>query len=132
MTDYYEMAKLADRILAIADENLDRLSEIIEELEPGVRKELIDSDFLNAYQVFYYYFRVEPDEIVKDRLMLEPATSVKTGIHINDYEIIEIYFSIKDDEPVITLSDGDIEVSRFSGRNAYSEALKFVQDKSFL
>ncbi|MDD4127352.1 MAG: hypothetical protein PHV39_06665 [Methanomicrobium sp.] len=132
MTDYYELAKLADQILGIADEDMEKLSEIIEDLEPKVRDELIDSDFFNAYQIFYYYFRVEPEEIVKDRLMLEPATSVKTGIHIDDYDILEMYFALKENKPEIILSDGDVEIKRFSGGKAYTDAVNFVKNESFL
>ncbi|MDD3976985.1 hypothetical protein L1994_05325 [Methanomicrobium antiquum] len=128
MTDYYELAELADQLLGIADEDNEKLSEILQELEPPVREELIDSDFLNAYQVFYYYFRTEPEEIEKDRLMLEPATSVKNGIHINDFDILEIYFSHNKNIPEIIISDGDNELKRFSGKNAYIDAMLYLKE----
>jgi len=128
LTDYYELAELADQLLGIADEDNEKLSEILQELEPPVREELIDSDFLNAYQVFYYYFRTEPEEIEKDRLMLEPATSVKNGIHINDFDILEIYFSHNKNIPEIIISDGDNELKRFSGKNAYIDAMLYLKE----
>jgi len=131
LTDYYELAELADQILGIADEDLKELAEIIDKLEPEVREELLDSDFLNAYQVFYYYFRCEPREIVKDRLMLEPATAVKSKIHIDDYDILEIYFTVKSSSPEIILSDGDVEIKHFTGREAYRDATAFAENKSY-
>ncbi|MBN2733591.1 MAG: hypothetical protein JXQ82_01880 [Methanomicrobiaceae archaeon] len=131
MTDYYELAELADQILGIANEDLTELSEIIDDLEPRLREELLDSDFLNAYQVFYYYFRCEPREIVMDRLMLEPATSVKSKIHIDDYDILEMYFTVKNSSPEIVLSDGDAEIKHFSGKDAYQDAVNYAENKSY-
>lgn len=130
MTDYYELAELADQILGIANEDIKELSEIIDDLESGLREELLDSDFLNAYQVFYYYFRCNPREIVKERLMLEPATSVKSKIHIDDYDIFEMYFFVKNNNPEIILSDGDVVIKNFSGKDAYKNAVSYAENYS--
>ncbi len=96
-----------------------------------MRRELIDSDFLNAYQVFYYFFRTEPNEMIKDRLLLEPATSLKSGIHIDDFDILEMIFRVKDSSPEILFSDGEMEIKSFFGENAYSDALIYIESYDF-
>ena len=45
-------------------------------LDPALRNELLVSDLLNAYQAFYYFFRILPDDLVCERLELEPASSL--------------------------------------------------------
>ena len=60
--------------------------------------------------------------------MLEPATSVKNGIHINDFDILEIYFSHNKNIPEIIISDGDNELKRFSGKNAYIDAMLYLKE----
>ena len=55
------------------------LSGMLDALDTGTRNELLESDLLNAFQVFYYYFRINPDELVKERLELEPASSLHNG-----------------------------------------------------
>lgn len=127
MTDNIELAELADQILEIADEDYDRLSSIIEDLDEEVRNEILVSDFLHAYQVFYYYFRMEPSEIVIDRLMLEPASSLENGVFIEDFDIFELWFIIEDNKGVIYVSDGEKIRKKFSGRRAYTEAAAYAK-----
>jgi hypothetical protein len=127
MTDNIELAELADQILEIADEDYDRLSSIIKDLDEEVKNEILVSDFLHAYQVFYYYFRMEPSEIVIDRLMLEPASSLEKGVFIEDFDIFELWFIIEDNKGVIYVSDGSKILKKFSGRQAYTEAAKYAK-----
>lgn len=131
MTDNIELAELADQILGIADEDYDRLSSIIGELDEETREDILVSDYLHAYQVFYYYFRVHPDEIVVDRLMLEPASSLEHGVFMDRYDIFELWFVIKGKEGVIFVSDGDRVLKSFKGRSAYDDAVKYAKSREW-
>ena len=97
MTDYETLSKIADDILDEADDDIDRLVDLLSLQDGAVLNELLDSDLLNAYQVFYYYFRREPSELIQDILMLEPATSLRYGVHIDDSELAEVVADTRDD-----------------------------------
>ncbi len=127
MTDNIELAELADQILNIADDDYDELCSIIDELDDETKEELLVSDFLHAYQVFYYYFRREPAEIVIDRLMLEPASSLEKGVFIDDYDMFELWFKIEENEGVILVSDGETVLKKFTGRTAYDDSVMFAR-----
>lgn len=127
MTDYYELAELADKILALADENYEYLSEVLDDLDEGLRNEMLNSDFLNAYQVFYFYFRQKPEEIVEDRLLLASASELKKGLLIYEYSLLEIFFRVEDNKGIIIVSDGDRELKRFYGRSAYWNAMEYAR-----
>ncbi|WP_421907946.1 hypothetical protein [Methanolacinia petrolearia] len=126
MTDSIELAELADQILDIAEDNYDRLSSIIDDLDDEVKNELLVSDFLHAFQVFYYYFRMDPSEIVIDRLMLQPASSLEKGVFIENFDIFELWFIIEDNNGIIYVSDGEKILRKFSGRKAYTEAVEYA------
>ncbi len=125
-TDYYELAALADSLFTISDEDEEKLAGLLDELDPGVRRELLSSDLLNAYQVFYYYFRETPDELVQDRLLLHAASDLGGGLLIEEYDIYEVILAVKDELPVIVVTDGDEETARFSGRSAYREMMAYL------
>jgi hypothetical protein len=96
-----------------------------------VRNELLVSDLLNAYQVFYYYFRVFPDELVKERMELEPASSLPQGLKIDEVDILELFFVMKDHKPLIIISDGDKTVATFSGNTAYANGMKYLENPEY-
>lgn len=127
MIDNIELAELADQILDIADEDYDHLSSIIDDLNEELKKEILLSDFLHAYQVFYYFFRKNPEEIVIDRLMLEPASSLENGIFIDKYDIFELWFIIEENEGIIYVSDGEKILKKFKGRTAYDESVSYAR-----
>jgi hypothetical protein len=128
MTDYYELAQLADRIFSICNDNMDRLVEVLLSLDPDIRNELIFSDFMNAYQVFYYFFREAPTELAKERLILEHSTSVESGVLVEERELLELIFTIRDNIPVILVFDGDVVLHTFSGSSAYRDAVAYAEE----
>jgi len=130
MTDYYELAELADKILALADENYEYLCEVLDDLDEELRNEMLNSDFLNAYQVFYFFFRQKPEEIVEDRLLLASASELKKGLKIDDYSLLEINFRVEENEGIITVSDGDRELKKFYGKSAYWNAIEYAKTHS--
>ena len=126
-----ELAALADRLLEESDEDVERLAKKIGSLDADVRNELMVSDLLNAYQVFYYYFRIIPDELVKERMELEPASSLPRGLKIDEVEFLELFFIMKDAKPLIVVSDGEKPVATFSGGNAYSDGKAYLENPEY-
>ena len=126
-----ELVSLADKLLEEIDDNVELLAKKIGSLDAGVRNELMVSDLLNAYQVFYYYFRTVPDELVKERMELEPASSLPRGLKIDEVEFLELFFVMRDHKPLIIVSDGEKPVATFSGGNAYSDGMQYLENPEY-
>jgi len=129
---FSRLVLVADRLLEDADDDVARLARDIDALEQPVRDELLVSDLLNAYQVFYYVFRTEPELLVQELLDLEPASSLVHGLKIEETDLLEMVFGIKDAKPVIAISDGDKVVATFSGKSAYEQGRKFLKSPEYL
>lgn len=125
--DYEELGILADTILEECDDDVALLAERIGQMPETVRDGLLCSDFLNAYQVFYFFFRVQPADIEMERLILLPASELQFGILINEIELLELIFAVVNNEPVIIVSDGDRILAHFSGNGAYEDGLRFIE-----
>jgi hypothetical protein len=126
-----ELVATADRILEESDEDVAQLATRIGSLDADVRNELMVSDLLNAYQVFYYYFRTVPDELVKERMELEPASSLPRGLKIDEVEFLELVFVMRDHKPLIVVSDGEKAVATFSGNTAYANGMKYLENPEY-
>jgi hypothetical protein len=124
---YAKLGALADLLLEKCDEDAAALAQELDGLTAPEREGLLSSDFFNAYQVFYYFFRTEPDEMERDRLLFLPASELQYGIRINEIELCELIFAVVGKEPVILVSDGDRILARFTGRDAYSSGLSFIE-----
>jgi len=128
---YDKLVAVADDLFLKCDEDIKCISRMIEALDPATRNELLVSDLLNAYQVFCYYFRTCPDELVRERLELEPASSLITGVKIDEIELLALIFSVKDHRPVIIVSDGEHSLCTFTGKTAYAEGLKYIENPPY-
>ena len=124
--DPMELAVLADRVLQIAGENEARLAEVLDTLDPDSRAALLDSDFLNAYQVFYYYFREVPEPLAEDRLLLHAAQDTREWILVDGDEEVDFYFLIHDGKPAMEVREADVVLARFEGKDAYRRARAFL------
>ncbi len=124
---YEELGDLADCILEECDENVAMLAERIGRMPSQIRFGLLTSDFLNAYQVFYFFFRIQPVEIEMERLILLPASELQHGIKINEIELNELIFAVINHEPVIIISDGDNVLARYIGQTAYRQAQEYIE-----
>lgn len=127
---YSELYSIADRILEIGEDRPDLLAGELERLPQSIRSELLASDILNAYQVFYYYFRKDPGDLEKDRLTLQPASALSTGVMITETDLFEVIFSVEDEEPLFSVSDGEQVIARFRGNDSYSKVLRFIDESS--
>jgi hypothetical protein len=125
---YSELYPIVDRILEESEDDPEVLSRALDRLDPALRDELLLSDFLNAYQVFYYYFREDPGDLERDRLILEPASALSTGVLITEIELYEVIFLVDSGEPVISVHTGPEIIANFRGKGAYRSALQFLED----
>ena len=128
---FSELVAVADKLLEESDEDVERLVKKLGSLDAGVRSELMVSDLLNAWQVFYYCFRTVPDELVRERMELEPASSLSRGLKIDEVEFLELFFVMKDSKPLIVISDGEKAVATFFGRTAYENGRKYLENPEY-
>jgi hypothetical protein len=128
---YPELVALADRLLEESDDDVAQLATRIGLLDADVRNEMMVSDLLNAWQVFYYYFRTVPDELVKERMELEPASALPRGLKIDEVEFLELFFVMRDHKPLIIISDGEKPVATFSGGNAYTDGIAYLENPEY-
>jgi len=128
---YRDLVALVDRLLEESDDDVDLLAGRIGSLDADVRGELMVSDLLNAYQVFYYYFRTVPDELAKERMELEPASVLKDGLMIDEVDILSLLFLMEDRKPWIIVSDGEKRLASFTGRTAYAEGMKYLENPEY-
>jgi hypothetical protein len=128
---YRELVALADKLLEESDEDDTKLARGLDAVDPGARNELLTSDLLNASQVFYYFFRTVPDMLVQERMELEPASALVRGLKIDEIDQLEMIFIVKDGQPKIIISDGEKALMTYSGRNAYAEGLKYLENPEY-
>ena len=128
---YPTLVALADQLFEKCEEDIRCLSHRIDKLDPALRNDLLASDLLNACQVFYYFFRMLPDELAGERLELEPASSLVKGVKIDEIELLDLIFSVKNHEPFIIVSDGDHPLMTFTGKTAYAQGLKYIENPPY-
>lgn len=128
---YHTLVALADHLFEECDDDITCLSRRIDTLDSDLRNELLVSDLLNAYQVFYYFFRILTDDLVCERLELEPASSLIRGVKIDEVELLDLVFSVKNHEPVITVSDGEHPLVTYKGKTAYTEGMKYIENPPY-
>jgi len=129
MGTYAKLADLADALFEASGDDDELLAERLDTLDGETRGALISSDFLNAYQVFYYFFRETPDELVVERLQLHAASDLARGIVVDEVDIYDLIFSLDDGEPVLLLTDGETALARYRGPEAYADMVRYL-DKS--
>ncbi len=125
---YSELSRIADQILERGEDQPEILAKELERLPSEIRDELLTSDLLNAFQVFYYFFREVPGDLERDRLTLQPASVLMTGVLVTETDLFEILFSIDAGEPVLSVSDGDEVIARYRGADAFRKVLGFLDE----
>ncbi len=122
------LTRIADAILETGEDDPDTLAGSLDQLDPRIREDLFASDLLNAFQVFYYFFRENPGDLECDRLMLQPASALATGVVVTEREFYEVIFRVEEARAVITVSDGDSVLASFTGTDAYGQALAYIDE----
>jgi hypothetical protein len=125
---YNDLVRIAEQILETGEDNPGELARQLDLLDPAVRAALLGSDLLNAFQVFYYFYREVPGDLETDRLILQPASAITTGVLMTEQDFYEVIFRIENGEPMISVSDGTEILANFRGHHAYREALQFLDD----
>jgi hypothetical protein len=125
---YSELIRVADRILEGGEDDPAALAVSLDQLDPVIREELLTSDLLNAFQVFFYFFREWPGDLETDRLILQPASALSTGVVVTGREFYEVIFRVEKGSPVILVSDGDSVLAGFREKDAYRKALRFIDN----
>lgn len=128
MSGYTELADLADALFEASGDDDELLAERLDTLDGETRGALISSDFLNAYQVFYYFFRETPDELVMERLQLHAASDLARGIVVDEVDIYDLIFSLDDGEPLLLLTDGETTLARYRGPGAYAAMVRYLDE----
>jgi len=123
---YSELVRIVDKILDACDDEVPCIVKRLDGLDERTRDELLISDLLNAYQVFYFMFRLDPGILIRERLELEPASSLRGGLLLDETDLLEMYFGIKDAKAVIVISDGDKIIAAFSGNAAYQQGREYL------
>jgi hypothetical protein len=125
---YQELGDIAEALFQESEDDPIALSGLLDSLDPGIRNDLLVSDFLNAYQVFYYYFRQEPGEMERERMTLEPASSLLHGIRIREIDFYEIFFRVEETQPVMSVTDGEVVLVNYRGSDAYRRAVRYIDE----
>ncbi|MDN7012835.1 hypothetical protein FGW20_07230 [Methanoculleus sp. FWC-SCC3] len=128
MVDYVELAELADSLFEASDDDDELLAKRLDTLDDETREVLLSSDLLNAYQVFYYFFRETPDELTMERLQLHAASDLARGLVIDEVDLYEVIFSMEEGEPIVLLTDGESTLARFSGAEAYAKIALYMEE----
>ncbi len=128
MADYMDLADIAERLFEASDDDDERLAGRLDTLDEETRQALLASDLLNAYQVFYFWFRETPDDLAMERLQLHAASDLARGIVIDEIDIYDLVFSVKGGNPILVLTDGENTLARFEGERAYGEILEYLDE----
>ena len=126
---YNEISSLVDDILSECNEDVACIRRRLSGVDEEVRESLLTSDLLNAWQVFYFYFEEDPGEDMLEYLLFSPASSLYKGVSIGTYKKCTIRFMVIDSTPMIQLSDDICELERFSGPDAFKNAIIYIDDE---
>lgn len=122
------LSGIADELLEHADEDDGRLVQALMGLSPEIRAALLISDFLNAYQVYLYLFREIPDELIIDRLLLQPASSLEKGALLEEIGFVELYLLVEGEAPVVQVRMEKDLLATYRGRDAHRAAIRFAEE----
>ena len=125
-----ELEATSDAIFEECEDDVACVASRLDGLEDELRWELLDSNLLNAWQVFYYFYRFVPDELVRERLELEPAMAARTGVLLEERGLFEILFFVKSRRGFVGVSDGESLLAHFEGAEAFAEAQAYADANS--
>ncbi|HTY15568.1 MAG TPA: hypothetical protein VMC42_07655 [Methanoregulaceae archaeon] len=127
-TPYRELAKIAESLFKASGDDEERLASHLDTISPELLRELLGSDLLNAYQVFYYFFRESPGDLEKERMILTPASMLVKGVALREVDYLVVIFSMDGDDPLITVMDDSQVLGHYRGKTAYRDAMQFIDE----
>jgi len=128
---YQTLVTVVDDLLESCEEDVACLAVHLDRQTEDIRSELLVSDLLNASQTFFYFFRILPGDLAWERMELEPASALVNGLMIEECELLELFFLVRGNKPVIVISDGEQTVATFSGKNAYTDGMDYIRNPAF-
>jgi hypothetical protein len=127
--DHYQtLADIADRIFGRCNDDPSCIAKEIRKLDPDIRNDLLSSDLLNAWQVFWYYFRDYPGDEAVEFMNFHSAGELAKGVPMGGIDIFTLTFQVTGDSPEIALSDDLQEVARFRGSDAWMKARAYIEE----
>ncbi|MFA4876592.1 MAG: hypothetical protein WC586_04200 [Methanoregula sp.] len=128
---YKTLVAAVDKILEACDEDTACLCRRLDLLPEEMKSEILVSDLLNASQVFFFFFRIRPGELGRERMELEPASSLVHGLKIEECELVELWFLVRENTPVMVVSDGEQALATFTGKNAYADGMQYIHNPEY-
>lgn len=122
------VSEIIDTIFRDCGDDAACIATAIKNQEPEIRDEILSSDLLNAWQVFYYHFADYPGDEAVEFLVFHPAGELSQGVPMGEIDIFTLSFSVIRGEPVISISDDIREVARYTGTSAWTETLRFLDE----
>jgi hypothetical protein len=129
---YQELGDIAEQIFTVCEDDPICVVKKLDTLAPYIRDFLLESELLNAFQVFYYYFRESPDIVAEEILFFHSAAQLMHGIFLikgnGPYEMV---FFVKQGVPqILILDEDDLVLKICTGKSAYREAISFIRENS--
>lgn len=123
---FSELSDLVDDILSRCNDDAACIASELRALDPDLRRDILTSDLLNAWQVFSYYFNAWPGDEAVEFLVFNPASELIRGVPMGDFDILSMTFFVHHDIPEIRISDDIQELARFSGASAWEQANRYI------
>jgi len=129
---YQELGDIAEQLFTVCDDDPICVAKKLDTLAPNIREPLLESDLLNAFQVFYYYFQEVPDIVAEEILLFHSAALLKHGIFLRkDSGPYEMAFFVKQGKPeILIIDEDDLVLKACTGKGAYQEAISFIRENS--
>lgn len=124
---YAELSRVVEEIFSRCNDDSRCIAAELNTLEPDIRADILSSDLLNAWQVFWYFFQEYPGDEAVEFLVFHSAGDLAQGVPMGDKGIFTLTFIVRDGEPWIRIEDDIVEVARFSGSSAWKDACRYLE-----
>lgn len=125
-----DLAQIADQLYDAAEDDDEKLANLIHELPESVAHALCTSNLINSAQAYIYAFNEIPEEDIYDLLLLKPAYQLLQGIKLESIEMGDIIFgydkSVK--SFVIGVAQDDNIAISFTGNEALENARTWARE----
>jgi len=125
-----DLAQIADQLYEAANDDDEKLANLMHELSEPVAHALCTSNLINSAQAYIYAFNEVPEEDIYDLLLLKPSYQLLKGIKLESVEMSDIVFgydkSVK--SFVIGVAVDDKITITFSGNEALENARAWARE----
>ncbi|HJJ54847.1 MAG TPA: hypothetical protein O0X50_02025 [Methanocorpusculum sp.] len=124
------LAQVADLLYEAAEDDDEKLANLIHELPEDVAHALCTSNLINSAQAYIYAFNEIPDEDIYDLLLLKPSYLLLHGIKLESVELGDIIFGYDKSVKTFVIGvalDNKITIT-FSGNDALENARSWARE----